>query len=330
MDGLQITPLTEKDTFEALELLQKVFAGQEHFKLQRNVDWWRWKYEKSVFGKPIIKTAKTRDGVIVGVRSFWPWQLKLNGKTLKAFQPVDTAIDPAFRRKGLFTKMTKLALEEARQKQCSVLFNFPNDQSLAGYMNMGWKLVGKLGWSVKILKPMQTLTSLNSREPFQPVKLPQELRFRCSNIKQEENMDCVSPIATAYKPPNFYRWRYEEHPFFKYGIITENHEDEIIHLIFSINENSKRRELSIVDIIGSTICLEKAFRKLELVALSMNVAFIAAININEYNMKRRLLKRGFFSVKKKNFALLTLEPDLEEDLSAIRKWSLFGGIHDTL
>lgn len=330
MDEIQINLLTENDKPGTLELMQTVFSQQEHFKLQRNADWWSWKYEKSVFGKPIITTARTAGGYIVGARVFWPWHLQLNGKKLKAFQPVDTVVEPSYRGKGLFRKMTDLALEEAKQQHCDVLFNFPNQQSLYGDLNMGWKLLGKLEWSVKILRPMRILFSLNCREQYQPVEMPYELRFRSSQISREKRGKNFSDLVTAYAPPDFYRWRYEEHPFFKYGMITESHGEEKLHLIFSINENGKRRELSVVDIIGSPLCLEKAFKKLELAAAAMKTSFIAAINTNGYPMKKNLLKHGFLPVKKKNFALLALDPNLKESISSIQKWSLFGGMHDTL
>ncbi len=330
MDGIHIAHLSEKDKPEILELLQKVFSRQEHFKLQRNADWWSWKYEKSVFGTPIATIARTTGGNIVGARFFWPWQLQLNGRILKAFQPVDTVVEPSYRGKGLFRKMTELALKEAKQHNYDVLFNFPNQQSLYGDLNMGWKLLGKLEWSVKILRPVQTLFSLNCKERYQPVELPDALRFRSSEISQEKRGKDFSDLVTAYATSDFFRWRYEEHPFFKYGMITENHGEEIIHLIFSINENGRRRELSVVDIIGSPLCLEKAFKKLELAASSMKASFIAAINANGYSMKKNLFKHGFLPVKKKNFALLALNPNLKDSISSIQKWSLFGGMHDSI
>jgi hypothetical protein len=112
---------------------------------------WRWKHIANPFGRSKTLVATDASDRIIGLRAFLRWEL-LDGETrLKAVRAVDTATHPDVRRAGLFTRMTKQALDEVRDEGVSLVFNTPNDKSLPGYLKLGWREVGLVSPLVKVL-----------------------------------------------------------------------------------------------------------------------------------------------------------------------------------
>jgi len=91
------------------------------------------KYIDNIYGPSLIVLAYTNN-TCVGVRAFW--RNDVNG--IKAYQPCDTGVLEKYRGMGLFTEMTKKALESVEEG--SLIYNFPNDNSLPGYLKMGWNI----------------------------------------------------------------------------------------------------------------------------------------------------------------------------------------------
>lgn len=89
------------------------------------------KFTKNIYGPSIIVLAYI-ENECVGTRAFW--RNDING--LKAYQPCDTAVLRDYRRCGIFTKMNYAALDAVVQDE--LIYNFPNDSSLPGYLKMGW------------------------------------------------------------------------------------------------------------------------------------------------------------------------------------------------
>src|SRR5690625_4830387 len=120
----------KNDEYQILKLLNRNLNKQQHLNIERNIDWWKWKYEKNPFGDPIIYLGEYNKKVIA-VRSFWPWTLNVRGKELISYQPLDSVVDKDFRRRGLFTKLTREFLQE-HGDYIDLVYNFPNNQSLRG------------------------------------------------------------------------------------------------------------------------------------------------------------------------------------------------------
>ena len=66
-----------------------------------------------------------------------------------AARAVDTATDPDFQGRGIFTRLTLEALDALPADGVDMVFNTPNAQSLPGYLKMGWEEVGRLAAAVR-------------------------------------------------------------------------------------------------------------------------------------------------------------------------------------
>ena len=66
-----------------------------------------------------------------------------------AVRAVDTATDPEFQGRGIFTRLTLEALDELAADGVDFVFNTPNARSRPGYLKMGWQVVGRLAAAVR-------------------------------------------------------------------------------------------------------------------------------------------------------------------------------------
>ena len=103
-----------------------------------------WKHDQNAFG-PSPAWLAVSEGSVVGVRVFMRWRFRdPSGRTLTAVRAVDTATDPAWQGKGVFTRLTLGALPDLRDGGVDFVFNTPNDKSRPGYLKMGWNQVGRV------------------------------------------------------------------------------------------------------------------------------------------------------------------------------------------
>lgn len=114
----------------------------------RDLDFFRWKHEENPFGPSPMWVACDGDR-IVGFRTFMRWEFTDgHDTTIRAVRAVDTATDPDYQGRKIFTRLTLAALDDLRADGVAMVFNTPNAQSLPGYLKMGWLVVGRLPASV--------------------------------------------------------------------------------------------------------------------------------------------------------------------------------------
>lgn len=108
-----------------------------------------WKHFDSPFGESPMWIGESGD-TVVGFRAFLRWELKTpDGRRLRAVRAVDTATDPSFQGRGIFTTLTLAAVDELRTEGVDLVFNTPNDKSRPGYVKMGWTAIGLLPTEVR-------------------------------------------------------------------------------------------------------------------------------------------------------------------------------------
>ena len=166
---------------------------------------------------PIIIVSENENKEIVGSRIFWAWKFKIRMNEFLAYQPIDTVVNPNYQGKGLFYKMTKKALDIALEKNSSFIFSFPNQNSLPGYLNLGWSYVSKLIWYVKIKNPGYVFNRNKKAESLLDLKNYKITEEKIKDIKFKDNFDGKVKSTKSF---SFIKWRYIDHPFFNYGIIT--------------------------------------------------------------------------------------------------------------
>ena len=191
------------------------------------VDYLEWKHVQNPAGKSFVLVAE-ENSKIVGLRIFMLWDFHIDGKAYKALRPVDTAVHKDYQGKGLFKKLTLQGLDMMKGN-FDFIFNTPNNNSLPGYLKMGW-------------------TQINSKAAFYftPVFPFQKKTRFVAERKLENSSEVTDFIRWRYNPPR-YNWatfsdqsliiyRVEKRRFFNLVIIVDS---------FFARQNLKRNIQSI-------------------------------------------------------------------------------------
>jgi GNAT superfamily N-acetyltransferase len=139
------------DRGEFCSLYESVFGGSATTK------WFDWKYAEnpSVDSVPIVLAE--RNDRIVGARPFFALEMAAGDRSVLALQPGDTMVHPEHRRQGLFSRMTEAAIDLYADREPAFFFNFPNERSRPGYLDMGWRLVSETPIHYRVQNPVGTL-----------------------------------------------------------------------------------------------------------------------------------------------------------------------------
>lgn len=125
-----VCKLSSEFTQKEIEDFINVF--NEVFHLDYDIDWFKWKYLDNIYGASYIVLAYK--GVKpVGIRSFW--RNDIDGYI--CYQPCDTGVIKEARGRGIFTKMTLIALNKTED---GYIYNYPNENSRPGNLKLGWKI----------------------------------------------------------------------------------------------------------------------------------------------------------------------------------------------
>jgi GNAT superfamily N-acetyltransferase len=109
-----------------------------------------WKHREGAFG-PSPAWVAVDGETIVGLRILMRWEFESRDGGARAVRAVDTATHPDHQGRGIFSRLTRLALEDLERDGVDFVFNTPNDKSRPGYLKMGWQEVGRLPVHVRPL-----------------------------------------------------------------------------------------------------------------------------------------------------------------------------------
>jgi GNAT superfamily N-acetyltransferase len=147
----EIRPFEPGDRGETCSLYETVFDETA------TIEWFDWKYTNNPFFEGVPIVLAERENRIVGARPFFALEMCAGDRRALALQPGDTMVHPAHRRRGLFTRMTEAAIERYGDCEPDFSFNFPNDRSRPGYLDMGWRLVSQAPIYYRIQNPAGVL-----------------------------------------------------------------------------------------------------------------------------------------------------------------------------
>lgn len=152
----------EGDEEKILELWKAVYPERE-YDPEKWLRWWRWMYKENPFGKAQIWLAE-HDGKIVGQYPLIFMNLKIGGEILRASQNIDLMTHPDYQHQGIFSKLERIALDNAKEDGAYITIGFPNDAAYPGHIKSGW-------FDVATMQVM-----------FKPLNWNNTLRIRVSNI----------------------------------------------------------------------------------------------------------------------------------------------------
>lgn len=191
-------------------------------------EFFTWKHLQNPFGKSYGLLASDGEKII-GLRMFMFWKFlnSADRRILTAIRPVDTVVDQNYRGRGLFKKLTLAGLEECKEDY-EFIFNTPNENSLPGYLKMGWQKHS----NVNLFRIAVRTPSYKSS----PLKI-----VEADSIQFKECYKNSGKIKTL-KSSEYIKWRYKNK---KYKIAYFRVEE--VYVVYSI---SKKAFIIIYEIFG--------------------------------------------------------------------------------
>jgi hypothetical protein len=147
------------------------------------------------------------------------WELvDHTGRTWRAVRAVDTATHPDFQRRGIFSQLTRHAVEEVRAQGVDIVFNTPNTQSRPGYLKMGWIDVGHLPVAFRPTSLTAMTRLVRARTAAAKWSEPSAVGFPATELLSTSSLDDLiasqpaSPGLATVWSPELLRWRYQLEP----------------------------------------------------------------------------------------------------------------------
>ena len=218
------------DEDQVLSLMSAALG--ESSTLKRTADLWRWKHEESPFGESHRLVAVSESGELIGLRAFLRWEFRDGSRSYRAVRAVDTSTHPNFQRMGIFSRLTRQAIEDVKAQSVDFIFNTPNDASRPGYLKMGWNVVGRPAPLVKILNYRRFVTGMvrskllgrvaaevdagefyRHGEPADMSSLVNDDRFE-DLIAQDKKIS--GNVLRTVRTLEYFDWRFRRHPTIRY------------------------------------------------------------------------------------------------------------------
>lgn len=182
----------------------------------------RWKHRENPFGPSPGWVAVTADGTVVGFRTFLRWELEEHGRVFRAVRAVDTATAPSHRGQGVFSSLTRHALDALAGEGVDFVFNTPNAQSRGGYLKLGWEPAGRLQVRARPASIRAPARMLRARAPAalwgEPVTAGEPAAEVLGDAGAVASLLAGQPADKGLRTrrtPAFLAWRYgfEEHRY---------------------------------------------------------------------------------------------------------------------
>jgi GNAT superfamily N-acetyltransferase len=338
-EEFEIRDYIAEDESQVLALIQHGMGGGPTG--TRDREFWQWKHFNNPFGPSIALVAVHRDGQIVGLRTFMRWRFQAGDNTISAVRAVDTVTHPDYRRYGVFTALTRKAVEKARNSGIDLIFNTPNAAVLPGYLKLGWSLVSHIRPQIKILNyPRFIMGIVRSKGKRQPSVLDDSARsFRQEPPSIEEflgRQNVAEHFLQSHEQRrdkrlhthltlDFLRWRYGQYPFTKYRVIYRQERDELLGLIIlHPNRRLGMKEIVLSELIIPEYDRDTAIKLINNMAKSLHADYIIAYFAEPSFEREVLRKTGFHDLPFQgiNFTVNSLNDIHTLEPSRLDNWDL--------
>jgi GNAT superfamily N-acetyltransferase len=213
--ALDVRRATDDDLSAVLELLQAALGWVPDDAYAR---FFAWKHHQSPFGRSPAWVAVDPEAGdrVVGFRTFSRWQFARGDTVVDAVRAVDTSTHPDYQGRGIFSLLTRRALDELRAEGVAFVFNTPNDRSRPGYFKMGWQLVERLPVAATPRSPLSLVRMIRARTPADKWSAPTEAGMPVADVLADGAV--IAALLEAARPaddrlythrtPAYLAWRY--------------------------------------------------------------------------------------------------------------------------
>ena len=237
-----IQPLVPGDLPEALDALNEAFGSGF------DESWYRWKHLSGPYGSSWAWIARDVEGLL-GLRILLPWRFRGPRGELAAARPCDTVTVPRARGRGVFRSLTEFALDQLAG-EVDLLFNTPNENSLPGYLKMGFRPWSEVSTKFALVRHERS-------ELTEHIGVPPE----------------TADVVETVRSPSFMEWRYERCPVYQYRGFSLANADHENGAVARVRQTKGRRVVVFAELWGPeqsrTVLVRSVCR-----ALGSRIAFL--------------------------------------------------------
>ncbi len=324
--AVECRPLRKDELPQALAFLRETFPGSAH---QNRPGWFEWQYLRHPEGFHV--QVCLCNGRIAALSGFLPCSVELGGRRVRAAFSTSTMVHPAFRRRGLGERLHRARLEAYDV----ALSSGQSEANRRLYAKMGWPVLGGY-FEAKARKGPPRARRLRAFAKEAIAWLAWRLRPSGARgrfaLVPDETGACAwadrwggrrfpEGVAGPAHGAAYLRWRYGEHPYFRYEIcVVRRGADEIGAAVL----RRDTRGAVLVDAYGAPG---------ELPAVLAGAASASGAPVLRAEAAGRFLARAF---RRAGWAVFpggsllvgaTRKPDLQEALRAA-DWNFFAGDSD--
>jgi GNAT superfamily N-acetyltransferase len=214
----------------------------------------RWKHLDNAFG-PSLMWVACDGNRIVGLRVFMRWVFERHGAAIRAVRAVDTATHPDFQGRGIFTRLTLKALDDARDDGVDFVYNTPNDQSRPGYLKMGWRVAGHAPAAFRPTRITSLPALLQARTAAAHWSVPAHFGVPFLSLLGEP--DALQQLLASRAPAVRLRtyatlssltWRYAQ-PLFDYRAVLVSDDVRDGVAVLRVRQRGRAREAALVELL---------------------------------------------------------------------------------
>ena len=262
-------------------------ASLAHGEPKKTKEWFNWKFKENPQGEAILACAHDGD-TITGCVAYGIQLFRNQEESYKGALSFETFVHPEYQRQGIFTKLIEFAEIELYRQNVDVLLNFPNANSLKGFLNKNWNVYESIEYWLKVKSWIRVLAKIKHiRQPFIP---------KASNLKDISLPDDYRNTAqTSFESEvssEYLKWRFFSFPNAHYCIVyTQDY--------FSLGRLGHRgalRELQILVIQSKTkkdVILKNVIKHY---GNSYNFDLISIPLSSNHRLRGQLLKNIFMKV----------------------------------
>ena len=218
-----------------LEKYQKCFLENG---TEKSMALLKWFHQKNLPKKQsIYYSIDKRSNEIAAIYTYLPVLLKCMDEVVVAMQSFDTLTGEKHRGKGLFIKLAKKLEEEERAKNAALVFGFPNENSVHGFVKkLGFTYFGEVPFLIKPIRTSYFFKMIFKRAPGNeninceieaPSAISLKNNCRLKSISSfGEDYNCLWQKASSKikigvnRDAKYMNWRYIEKPgesYLRYG-----------------------------------------------------------------------------------------------------------------
>jgi GNAT superfamily N-acetyltransferase len=337
---MDIRPYDPAAIPKILELTQATLGNASA--IRKTEAFWRWKHHANPFGASYGLLAWAEDQQqVAGLRVLMRWKFCTPaGHSLQAVRAVDTTTHPAHQRQGIFSTLTRQAVDDLTQADVHFIFNTPNQRSLPGYLKMGWQVVTKWPVYIKVLTPLRMIRKRLGPGSISPPANQFEANFGPDVVPWsmfvERYGSMIPSLVTHWEKQrhqvgcrttrdfDYLQWRYGQHPHQTYGVYSlKNSEGLTGFAILRPNLRYGWQEIVLTDIFLAKPTLKQGRLLLKNLSKQVKGDYLIAHFAEQTIEKTLLRKTGFVKVPEQGmtFTVRPLNP-LPQNLSEPAAWDL--------